>query len=115
MARRRIIRHTQEDLIRIALHSAHAFQKIAVESLIAHDWRVNSVYYSPRLGNRVIVMRHNKDSAIGTAVYPDGSFARSKTPTVKWDWKRCDDAATATIPDIYVRNILEKRRETQAA
>src|SRR5581483_3130418 len=104
---RRINRYPQAQLNALALQDAHPFQKIAVESLMAHNWRVSLVSSSPRYGNRVIVMRHNNDSKIGCAVYPDGSFGRSKTPTVKWDWTRCDNAATATIPDIYVRNILE--------
>jgi WD40 repeat protein len=108
---RRTTRLTPEDLTAEALRRAHPFQRIALESLMAHDWRVSCVSFHPRTGDRVVVMRHSKDSSIGCAVYPDGSFGRSKTPTVKWDWKRCADAATATIPDIYVRNILEKQKE----
>jgi len=109
MTRRRITRLPYSVLKAEALDRAHEFQKIAITSLFEHDWFVSCVAYHPRSGNRVIVMRHGKDSSIGCAVYPDGSFARSKTPTVKWDWQRCENAATATIPDIYVRNILEKK------
>lgn len=107
---RRTTRLPQEVLTSEALHRAHEFQRIALESLLAHDWRVSCVAFHPRTGDRVIVMRHNKDNAIGCAVYPDGSFGRSKSPTVKWDWKRCADAATATIPDLYVRNILDAQK-----
>lgn len=109
MARRRTIRLTQTDLNAEALRQAHEFQRIALEELFTHDWRASCVSTHPRTGARVIVMRHAKDSSIGAAVYPDGSFGRSKTPTVKWDWDRAARAATATIPDIYVKTILERR------
>ncbi len=107
--RRRTIRLTQTDLNNEALRVAHPFQKIALEELFQHDWRASCVSTDPRSGARVIVMRHAKDSSIGAAVYPDGSFGRSKTPTVKWDWTRAANAAQATIPDIYVRTALERR------
>lgn len=109
MARRRTIRLPQSDLNAQALRVAHPFQRIALEELFEHGWRASCVSAHPQTEARVIVMRHSKDSSIGAAVYPDGSFGRSRTPTVKWDWKRAADAAHATIPDIYVKTILERR------
>jgi len=53
------------------------------------------------------------DSSIGTAVYPNGSFARHKGPTVKWSWSRARDAATATIADPYVVDILLAQEELE--
>lgn len=107
--RRRTHRLTQEDLNARALQVAHEFQRVALEELFEHNWQASCVSYHPRTGDRVVVMRHKNDAKIGAAVYPDGSFGRSKTPTVRWDWDRCARAATATIPDVYVKTILERR------
>jgi hypothetical protein len=113
---RRTTRHSQDDLNQIALAKAHKFQRVAVESLLALGWRVNLVTASAK-GNRVIVMRLASDSAVGCAVYADGSWARSPSKhngTVKWDWDRCNRAAEATEPDQYVKDILNKQEKISA-
>jgi hypothetical protein len=106
--RRRTIRLSQADLNASALRQAHEFQRVAVQSLLDADWNVSSITPSAK-GNRMITMRHAKDGTVCTAVYPDGSWARSKTPTIKWEWSRVDRQAEATVPDAYVANILAKQ------
>ncbi len=111
--RRRTQRVSTDTLTRFALDTPHRFQRIAVESLIGFNWKVSSVNH--RDGVHVIVMRMISDSSIGTAVYPNGSFARHKGPTVKWSWSRARDAATATatIADPYVVDILLAQEELE--
>lgn len=106
MARRRVRRMSQEDLTREALAQAHPFQKAALLDLLGKRWRVNSVNYSPRGNNRVIVVRHEGDPSAGIALYPDGSGARSRTATVKWEWDRCDRAAESNVPDPSVAHLI---------
>ena len=104
--RRKTTRLDQPALNRAGCSTPHPFQCLAVKKLIDLGWRVSSVNYKGSVA--VVVLRMVSDSKIGTAVYPNGSFCRSKTPTIKWDWKRAVDASTATIPDPYVADILGK-------
>jgi hypothetical protein len=97
---------TQEQLTVKALAEAHPFQKAAMLDLMAKRWRVNSVNYHPRTGARLVVMRHEGDSRAGIAVYPDGSGARSSSPTVKWDWSRVERAAEAVVPDASIKHLI---------
>ncbi len=106
--RRHTRRISRADLTEAALNTPHKFQHIAVQELLTHKWRVSCI--SERSGVAVVVMRMVEDSSIGCAIYPNGSFSRSKTPTVKWNWQRAEDAAYATIPDIFVTNILERKQ-----
>lgn len=99
--RRRITRMTQEDLTASALSQAHPFQKLAVLEMMAKRFRVNSVTFHPVTRARLIVMRHEGDSKAGAAVYPNGAVSR-QNGTIRWDWKRVADSATATIPDAFV-------------
>lgn len=95
--RRRKIYLTPEELNRSGANTAHPFQREAVAHMLQFDWSVAGVQRDGR-GNSLVVMRHNRDSKVGAAVYPDGGFVRSPTATVKWNWKRVADAALATIP-----------------
>lgn len=100
--RRRIVRMTQEALTVSALQTSHAFQKAAILKMIAARWRISSVNYHPTTGDHLITMRHEGDSKAGCAIYPNGAVAR-QNGTIKWDWKRVADSATATIPDVFVK------------
>ena len=99
---------TQAELNESALRTPHQFQTIAVRELLAHKWRVSRV--STDGIATVVCMRMISDSSIGTAIYPNGAFSRSRSPTIKWDWKRARDAADATIPDAFVTTILEREK-----
>jgi len=107
MSRRRR-RVDQSTLNEYGTTTRHEFQNLAVKELMAHGWRVSSVNYDRDVV--VVVCRMISDNSIGTAVYPNGSFARSKSPTIKWEWKRARDQATATIPDPYVAAIIEREK-----
>ncbi len=106
--RRKTHRMPQADLNESALQTPHEFQRLAVQELLDHKWRVSLI--SERGGDVVVVMRMIEDSSIGCAIYPNGSFSRSKTPTVKWSWQRAHDSVDATIPDAFVANILERKK-----
>lgn len=106
MARRRTIRLSQEDLTYSGANTVHPFQREAVAHMLQYDWDVSGVHRDGR-GNTLVVMRHRKDSSCGAAVYPDGSFVRSATPTVKWNWNRVADAASATIPAEFLKRVRE--------
>lgn len=99
--RRRTTRMTQEDLTASALAQAHPFQKVALMELLAKRFRVNLVSYHPRTRDRMIVVRHEGDPKVGFAVYPNGAAVR-QNGTIKWDWKRVEDSAGATIPDPWI-------------
>ena|SRR6478609_6160001 len=106
MSRRKTIRLDQFSLNQRGTTTRHPFQCIAVKELIEkHWWRVSSVNYHNDV--TVVVVRMISDSQIGAAVYPNGSFGRSKSPKITWDWKRAIDLATATLPDPYVQNIID--------
>lgn len=100
--RRRTIRVSQDDLTCSALATRHAFQKAAIIKMIAARWHVVRVSYHPRTGDVLVMMRHDGDSNAGCAVYPNGAVSR-QNGTIKGDWKRVEDAATATIPDQFVK------------
>lgn len=100
--RRRTTRMTQEALTASALATPHAFQKAAILLMIAKRFRVNSINYHPRTGDALVTMRHEGDSKAGCAVYPNGAVSR-QNGTIKWDWKRVEDSATATVPDQFVK------------
>ena len=106
--KRRSIRLSQADLNQAALETPHKFQTIAVRELLAHKWRVSNISTNGRA--TVVCMRMIADSKIGTAIYPNGAFSRSRTSTIKWDWQRAKDAADATIPDAFVTTILEREK-----
>ncbi len=112
--RRKTHRMPQADLNESALQTPHEFQRLAVQELLDHKWRVSLITEKrapwPRPTAYVVVMRMVEDSSIGCAIYPNGSFSRSKTSTVKWSWQRAHDAAEATIPDAFVTTILERRK-----
>lgn len=99
--RRRVQRYSQETLNVLALQQAHPFQKQAVLLMIAKRFHINSVNVHPRTGDKLITMRHEGDSKVGCAVYPNGAVSR-QNGTIKWDWQRVVDAASATIPDPFV-------------
>ena len=99
--RRRIVRMTQEQLTVSGLRQAHTFQKQAILQMIAKRFHINSVNIHPRTGDVLITMRFDGDTKVGAAVYPNGAVSR-QNGTIKWDWKRVADSATATIPDSFV-------------
>lgn len=99
--RRRKIRMTQENLTASALRTPHEFQKSAILKMIASRFRVNSVNYHPRTEDWLVTMRHEGDPKAGCAVFPNGAVSR-QNGTIKWDWKRVEDSAGATIPDPFV-------------
>ena len=102
------MRFDQFDLNHLGKTTRHPFQCIAVKELVEkHGWRVSSVNDSGHAV--VVVVRMINDSSIGAAVYPNGSFGRSKSPKITWDWKRAKDLATATLPDPYVQNIIDSQ------
>jgi hypothetical protein len=68
--RRITTRLSQDDLNYSGANTQHAFQREAVAHMLQYDWHVAGVYRNGR--NALVVMRHNKDSAVGAAVYPDG-------------------------------------------
>ena len=105
MARRRTTRMTQEGLTAAALAQAHKFQKLAVMKLLGSRWHVQSVSFHPRTGDRMIVMRHDGDGKAGAACYPNGAVDR-RSGTISWSWQRVADAATATQPDIFVKDLI---------
>jgi len=98
---RRTVRMSQEGLTASALQTPHAFQKAAILKMIAARYHVNSVNYHPYTGDILITMRHDGDPKAGCAVYPNGAVAR-QNGTIKWEWKRVVDSASATIPDPFV-------------
>jgi hypothetical protein len=110
MARRRTTHVDADTLERAALDSPHRFQRLAVRNLIGFGWKVSSV--NRRDGVHVVVMRMISDSKIGTAVYPNGAFARKRDGgTIQWDWNRARDTSYATIPDPYVADIIKAQEE----
>jgi len=109
--RRRTQRVSTDTLTSFGTSTPHRFQRIAVNSLIEHGWKVSSVNH--RDGVYVVVMRMKSDSSVGTAVYPNGSFARCKGSKVTWSWSRARDASTATIADPYVVDILLAAEELE--
>src|SRR5882672_10642560 len=112
MTRRRTRRVDTATLTSFALSTPHRFQTVAVQSLIGFGWKVSSVNHRDRI--YVVVMPMISDSSTGTAVYPNGAFARHRNGSkVQWSWDRARDSSYATIADPYVVDILLAAEELE--
>lgn len=106
MARRRVIRMSQDELNASALVQAHPFQKLALGEMLAKRYNVASIQRHPKTNDRLMFMRSVEDPKLGCAVYPNGSVSPQRG-TITGDWKRVEDQAAATIPDQFVAHLLK--------